>query len=59
VTDSMPPWWPRGADEALVRECTCGWCEALIERLEDAREGIAVDGEHRSLAAYSGGEADD
>ena len=27
-------WWPDGADERRVRQCTCETCTALIARLE-------------------------
>ena len=51
-----PPFWPRGADEALVRECNCDWCAALVAALEDYRDGVAVTGEDQTLAAYAGGD---
>lgn len=50
-----PGWWPDGADEALVRDCNCDRCGALVEALEDHRQGVAVDGEHATLSAYSEG----
>lgn len=53
-----PPWWPNGADEQLVKECNCQYCDDLIDALAQEREGIAVDGEHMSLQAISG-DADD
>lgn len=55
--DHAPPGWPRGASEARVRECNCPTCRELVEQLEQARDGVAVDGEHRTLAAYSEGSA--
>jgi hypothetical protein len=56
VTDGgMPPWWPAGADVEIVRDCGCNYCDELIDALEQEREGVAVDGEHASLAAFEGG----
>lgn len=55
MSGEMPPWWPPGADEQLVRDCGCERCRALIDALERERSGVAVDGEHASLAAYADG----
>lgn len=52
VPDSEPDFWPDGADEQLVRECNCERCHALVEALEDYRDGIAPDGEHAALTAF-------
>lgn len=50
-----PPWWPTGADESLVRECNCRYCAKLIDALEQERYGVAIDGEHEALTAYTDG----
>lgn len=55
MSDAMPPWWPDGAREDLVRACNCEWCAALVEQLEDERAGVAVDGDHASLRAFADG----
>lgn len=30
-------WWPSGVDEQLVRECNCGYCSRLADRLDHER----------------------
>lgn len=53
-----PPEWPAGADpeyvylEATWADAHCQW---LIERCRETNAGIAVDGQHRDLAAFAGG----
>lgn len=42
-------WWPAGADEQLVRECNCEFCNKLIARLDGERTG------QPSLVAFAGG----
>lgn len=56
ATNDLPSWWPRGADEQLVRECNCEACNDLIERLEDDYHAVA-DGQP-SLSAFAGGSDD-
>lgn len=51
----QPDWWPDGAAEALVRDCNCEYCGELIDALEEWRNGVAPDGEHVALKAFSGG----
>lgn len=49
---SYPEWWPDGADEQLVRECSCDWCNALIKDLEKYRKEKSQDGEHAPLDVF-------
>ena len=51
MTDK-PEWWPAGVDESKVRECNCPNCKAMIDALEDYRNGISPDGEHKHLEAF-------
>lgn len=51
--DAIPQWWPRGADEQLVRECNCDHCALLAEKLEEHRAGIAPDGETRTIDNFA------
>jgi len=50
-----PPWWPNGADEQIVEQCNCKYCDDLIDALEQERDdGVSVDGKHMSLQAVGG-----
>lgn len=56
--EEEPDFWPDGADEEYVRweaEWGCDYCQSLIDALEDYRQGIALDGEHAALTAYTDG----
>jgi len=51
-------WWPPGADEQLVRECDCDWCNKLIAKLEQERaaeqgDAPATEGGDLSLHAFT------
>ena len=48
-----PGWWPAGATEESARVCGCDYCLELLDRLEDHREGVAVDSENRTLSSFS------
>jgi len=47
-----PGWWPTGATEASARECGCDYCQQLLDRLEQHREGVAIDEENRTLNSF-------
>jgi hypothetical protein len=48
----MPQWWPAGATEAHARACGCDYCRDLLDRLDEHRDGIAVDGKHATIASF-------
>ena len=54
----LPEEWPAGADpDYVMLEATWGdaHCRWLLERCRDVNAGIAIDGQHRDLAAFAGG----
>ncbi len=58
----IPPSWPKGSDpEYVYLEATWGDrnCVNWIDDYRKFNAGIAVDGQHRDLATFAGGAADD